>query len=136
MTKIFSDFLLRVLISLNRPKTHLFFKEIVFNWYFEKSLAKECWWLIKWANVTILFSKVFYDSFCVPSKYVIYVLFIPNFILVFWSLLATKLQKYYKLLYILQGKMGKTEKNRKENNATKVTKIPKTKRRKYGMNET
>ena len=47
----------------------------------------------------------------------------------FWSLLATKLQKYYVIfVYILLGKMGKTEKNRKENHATKVTKIPKTKR--------
>ena len=53
----------------------------------------------------------------------------------FWSLLATKIQKYYIIfVYILQGKMGKTEKNRKENHATKVTKIPKTKRQKYGMN--
>ena len=30
----------------------------------------------------------------------------------FWSLLATKLQKYYVIfVYILQSKMGKTEKN-------------------------
>ena len=32
-----------------------------------------------------------------------------------WSLLATKLQKYYVIfVYILQGKMGKTGKNRKK----------------------
>ena len=36
----------------------------------------------------------------------------------FWSLLATKLQKYYVIfVHILQGKMGKTW---KENHATKV----------------
>ena len=65
------------------------------------------------------------------------VLFIPFFVFGFWSLLATKLQKYYVIfVYILQGKMGKTEEKRKENHATKVTKIPKTKRQKYGMNET
>ena len=35
--------------------------------------------------------------------------------LVFWSLLATKLRKYYVIfVYILQGKMGKTEKNGKK----------------------
>ena len=35
--------------------------------------------------------------------------------LVFWSLLATKLRKYYVIfVYILQGKMGKTGKNGKE----------------------
>ena len=63
--------------------------------------------------------------------------FIPFFVFGFWSLLATKLRKYYVIfVYILQGKMGKMEKNQKENYATKVTKIPKTKRRKYGMNET
>ena len=63
--------------------------------------------------------------------------FIPFLVFGFWSLLATKLRKYYVIfVYILQGKMGKTEKNRKENHKTKVTKIPKTKRRKYGMNET
>ena len=57
--------------------------------------------------------------------------------LVFWSLLVTKLQKYYVIfVYILQDKVGKMEKSQKENHETKVTKIPKTKRRKYGMNET
>ena len=55
----------------------------------------------------------------------------------FWSLLVTKLQKYYVIfVYILLGKMGKTGKNRKENHATKVAKVPKAKRRIYGMNET
>jgi hypothetical protein len=55
----------------------------------------------------------------------------------FWSLLVTKLRKYYVIIvYILQGKMGKMRKNRKENHATKVTKIPKNQRRKYGMNKT
>ena len=56
----------------------------------------------------------------------------------FWSLLVTKLRKYYVIfVYILQGKMGKMNgKKRKENHATKVTKIPKTKRQKYVMNET
>ena len=68
---------------------------------------------------------------------VIYVSFIPFFVFGYWSLLATKLRKYYVIfVYILQGKIGKTEKNWKENHATKVNKIPKTKRRKYGMNET
>ena len=52
--------------------------------------------------------------------------FIQNFVFGFWSLLTTKLQKYYVIfVYILQDKMGKTEKTRKENHATKVTKIPK-----------
>ena len=65
------------------------------------------------------------------------VVFIPFFVVGFWSVLAIKLQKYYVIfVYILQGKMGKTEKNRKENHATKVTKIPKTKRSKYGMSKT
>ena len=46
----------------------------------------------------------------------------------FWSLMATKLWKYYVIfVYILQRKIGKTWKNRKGNHATKVTKIPKTK---------
>ena len=55
----------------------------------------------------------------------------------FWSLLATKLQKYCVIfVYILQGKRGKKKKNPEENHETKVTKMPKTKRRKYGMNET
>ena len=36
--------------------------------------------------------------------------FIPFFVFGFWSLLATKLRKYYVIfVYILQGKMGKTE---------------------------
>ena len=62
--------------------------------------------------------------------------FIPFLVLGFWSLLVTKLRKYYIIfVYILQGKMGKTEKNRNENHTTKVTKIPKTKRRKYGMQQ-
>ena len=52
--------------------------------------------------------------------------FIPFFVFGFWSLLATKLRKYYVIfVYILQGKMGKTERKRKENHTTKVTKIPK-----------
>ena len=41
--------------------------------------------------------------------------FIPFFIFGFWSLLATKLQKYHVIFVnILQGKMGKTEKNGKK----------------------
>ena len=57
----------------------------------------------------------------------------PIFRFWFWSLLPTKLQKYYVIfVYILQGKMGKAEKNQ----ATKVTKTPKIKRQKYWMNET
>ena len=43
------------------------------------------------------------------------VLFIQFFVFSFWSLLATKLQKYYVIfVYILQGKMGKMEKSRKK----------------------
>ena len=56
----------------------------------------------------------------------------------FWSLLATKLQKYYiTFVYILQGKMGKTEKTRKRISKLKWPKYqkPKTKRQKYGMNK-
>jgi len=46
-------------------------------------------------------------------------LFIPTFVFGFWSLLVTKLRKYYVIfVYILQGKMGKTEKTRK-----KITKV-------------
>ena len=46
---------------------------------------------------------------------VINVSFIPFFVFGFWSLLATKLRKYYEIfVYILQGKMGKTEKNGKK----------------------
>ena len=61
------------------------------------------------------------------SDEVSFVSFIPFFVFAFWSLLATKLRKYY----ILQGKMGKMEKkNRKENHATKVTKIPKNQKTK------
>ena len=70
--------------------------------------------------------------------YFVCVSFIPFFVFGFWSLLATKLQKYVIFVYILQDKSGKTEKNgkkRKENHTTKVTKIPKTKKRKYGMNK-
>ena len=63
--------------------------------------------------------------------------FIPFLVFGFWSLLATKVQKYkYHVIfvYILQGRMGKTENKRKENHATEV--IKKTKKRKYGMNKT
>ena len=69
-------------------------------------------------------------------KIITNVLFIPFFVFCFWSLLVTKLQKYYVIfIYILHGQ---DRKKGKENHATKVTKIPKTKRRKYGigMNET
>jgi hypothetical protein len=56
------------------------------------------------------------------------VLFIPFFVFCFWSLLATKLQKYFIIfVYILQGKMDKTGKNWRENLATKVTKYQKPK---------
>ena len=61
------------------------------------------------------------------------------FILGFWSLLATKLQKYKNITHYLftfckaRWAIGK---KRKENHANKLTKIPKTKRRNYGMNET
>ena len=45
------------------------------------------------------------------SDEVSFVSFIPFFVFAFWSLLATKLRKYYVIfVYILQGKMGKTEK--------------------------
>ena len=54
--------------------------------------------------------------------------FIPFFVFDFWSLQATKLQKYYVIfVQFLQGKMGKMEKNWKENHATEVTEIPKDK---------
>jgi hypothetical protein len=59
----------------------------------------------------------------------------------FWSLLATKLRKYYVIfVYILQGKTFRfssaLEEKRKENHATKVTKIPRTKKQKYVINKT
>ena len=57
--------------------------------------------------------------------------FIPFLVFGFWSLLATKVQKYkYHVIfvYILQGRMGKTENKRKENHATEV--IKKTKNEK------
>ena len=51
----------------------------------------------------------------------LYVSFIPYFVFGFFSLLVTKLRKYYIIfVYISQGKMGTME-----NHATKVTKIPK-----------
>ena len=58
--------------------------------------------------------------------------------LVFWSLLVTKLQKYYILNLCLHfaRQDGQDRKKKKENHATKATKIPNTKRGKYGMNET
>ena len=41
--------------------------------------------------------------------------FIPFFVFDFWSLQATKLQKYYVIfVYILQGKMGMTEKTERK----------------------
>ena len=44
-----------------------------------------------------------------------FVSFIPFFEFGYWSLLATRLQKYYVIfVYSLQGKMGKTGKNRKK----------------------
>ena len=46
----------------------------------------------------------------------------------FWSILATKLWKYYIIfVYILKGKMGKVEKNRKKIHSTKEAKNQKTK---------
>ena len=49
------------------------------------------------------------------NTFLIYVSFIPFFVFGFWSLLATKLQKYYIIfVYFLQGKMGKTETNEKK----------------------
>ena len=47
------------------------------------------------------------------DTFVYNVSFIPFFVFGFWSLLATKLQKYENItysVYILQGKIGKTEK--------------------------
>ena len=71
------------------------------------------------------------------------VLFIPFFVLGFWSLLATKLPKYKYITYLclrfarLDGQDGKPpEKNTEKNHATKVIKISKTRRQKYGMNKT
>ena len=40
--------------------------------------------------------------------------FIPFFVFGFWSLLATKLQKYVNFVYVLQDKSGKTEKTGKK----------------------
>ena len=57
----------------------------------------------------------------------------------FWSLLATKLQKYELLRNLclhFERQDGQDQKKRKENHITKVTKIPETKRRKYGISET
>ena len=54
----------------------------------------------------------------------------------FWSLLVTKLRKYYVIfVYILQGKLGKSEIKGKK---IKKLKWPKyqNQKRKYGMNET
>ena len=59
-------------------------------------------------------------------KIITNVLFIPFFVFCFWSLLVTKLQKYYVIfIYILHGQDGQDRKKGKENLATKVTKIPK-----------
>jgi hypothetical protein len=57
---------------------------------------------------------------------------------VFWSLLATKLQKYENSTQSLhfERQDGQDRKQQKENHATKVIKIPKNKRQKYGMNDT
>ena len=51
------------------------------------------------------------------DTFVYNVSFIPFFVFGFWSLLATKLQKYENItysVYILQGRMGKTGKNGKK----------------------
>ena len=57
----------------------------------------------------------------------------------FWSLLATKLQKYTKILLNIclhfARQDGQDGKKRKENHETKVTKIPKAKTRKYVWDE-
>ena len=51
----------------------------------------------------------------------------------FWSLLATKLQKYYIIfVYILQGKMGKMEKKGKKITQLKWPKYQNTKKPKDG----
>ena len=57
-----------------------------------------------------------------------FVSFIPFFEFGYWSLLATRLQKYYVIfVYSLQGKMGKTGKNRKKITQLKWTKYQKPK---------
>ena len=57
-----------------------------------------------------------------------YVSFNPFFVFRFWSLLATKIWKYYVIfVYILQGKMGKTEKTGKKITQLKWPKYQKPK---------
>ena len=62
-------------------------------------------------NVRYQTSKLRVWSPSWSDKSFIIVFFIPYFVFGFWSLLATKLQKYYVIfVYILQGKMSKMEK--------------------------
>ena len=57
--------------------------------------------------VALFLEKTNFNYSAGPSN----VSFIPFLVFGFWSLLATKLRKYYVIfVYILQGKMGKTEK--------------------------
>ena len=62
--------------------------------------------------------------------------FIPFFVFVFWSLLATKLRQYENIMQSLFTFCKARWAICKETHATKVTQIQKTKRRKYRVNET
>ena len=75
--------------------------------------------------------QVLFDFFL--KIHVIFASFSPFLVFWLWSLLATKLQKYYVIfVYILKGKMGKTEKTGKKITQLKWPKYQKPKDKNMG----